>query len=537
VRKIFFSLLFIFFITLVIAPYFSGLLIQKNYERFIAVMNDSEHVRVRAVEFQRHWWTTDAVFQIEIISPYLKSLQFSQVIHSVMKVPVVTLKQHVFHGPIFYHSTAIFPYFIGLASIQNTMQTSAEIPPEYSQDMVTLTGKYIKPIFFNGLKINYPDNGFSFSLGNVKGKWILSPGLNKIAGDFLISNFSFKTDEDMFSFSQLQWSFHYKKSESGLWVGKSSFQTPEINFNQSDDVKLSLLNVKMRSVSDEINAFLEGSREITIEKIKLNDEGMGPLYAEASIVSFNAKEVVSLLDAYKKILQFGELYESQLKQKINLSLPKILTAHSEIRLDNFALATPKGKLVAQGAVSWPHQYEMKNSDLSDLQEAANFKLSVRVSKTLADLVIKSASKMPYFFKVTPEQQEELQQLENKINANARQNAMTLVYFVQQGWLSEDAAEKLLDLQKTEENADQYREYLRHLMLKREITLASSYILGWRYSLVTKSIDELEQSAQSIYTNTEKQLRDQFNQWIKIKYVQEDAEDYVIGIRRADGINK
>ena len=268
-----------------------------------------------------------------------------------------------------------------------------------------------------------------------------------------------------------------------------------------------------------------------IAKLQVEEESIGPIHLQIKIAELNAKALADLVTAYQLIIQRGELYESQLRKKMFLMLPNVITAHSTLTLDTLNITTPDGKLQMDGSVSWAKNEASLPDELGELLKDAVVRANIKISKKVVDKWIKFVSSSSYFNVVDQKEQARYFDLRKKMQRAMRQNAVFIVSLVQNQLLEEPAALDLLALQKQLVPIDRYANEIRDLLLTKQISLETSYLLYWRYMPVQRLMSFLENQFFQAEEKMQKQMRTQLNEWIKNHYIKQDKNNYTVFFER------
>jgi len=265
------------------------------------------------------------------------------------------------------------------------------------------------------------------------------------------------------------------------------------------------------------------------------DKQVGFINVDMSFDKFNVSAMRRLLDVYQEIIEHGEIYQGQLKQKISLLLPTIVNAGSSIHLSEFDLSMPNGKIVANGVLEWPENNFLPPSHLRDLLMSAMAQLNLKVSKNLLPDLIQLAATMPDFVRdVAKPERNLLIDARNEMEFAGQRNLLFIGYFSDRGYISKQAEDILLDAQKNLIPLNEYIQAVKNLFLDRQISLVVSYQLCWQYAQIQKPYRFLTDRVVAYQQIAAKQLREQFDRLLKKGYVNESNADYVAILKWSDG---
>jgi len=297
----------------------------------------------------------------------------------------------------------------------------------------------------------------------------------------------------------------------------------------------------IRAVSDgqqkEINNQLTINREITIEQLKLDKEVFGPLDVLFTAEKLNAAAITDIFTAYNEFFHEGEVYQGQLRGKLLLLIPQIFNPGATLSINSLSLATPYGPLQASGAVVWPAESPSTPDDVDDFLHNAPLSFSLRASQALVDEFIKYISTLPYTQDFTQEQRNQLLASQDDINTAFQQNNILVAELMYLHILSETTGNQLLLLARDNALADRYLANIKTLFLDKVITPETAYLLYWQFAQLQHQVDVFEQQLDQQQDIAKKKLFLWLQDWVKQGYISSDKKDYVIEMRRANGVVK
>ena len=297
----------------------------------------------------------------------------------------------------------------------------------------------------------------------------------------------------------------------------------------------------IRAVSDghqkEAKNQLTIKREMTIEQLKLDKEVFGPLDVIFTAKQLNATVISDIFAAYSEFFHEGEVYQGQLRGKLLLLIPQIFNPGATLSIDSLSIETPYGPMHASGKIVWPADSASTPDDVEDFLHNAPISFSLRASQALVDEFIRYISTLPYTQDFTQEQRNQLLASQNDINTAFQQNNVLLGELMYLRILSETAGSQLLLLARDDSLADRYLANIKTLFLNKAITPETAYLLYWQFGQLQRQVDVFEQQLDQHQDIAKKNLFLWLQDWVKQGYISRDKNDYVIEMRRADGVVK
>lgn len=507
-------------------PWVDGVLFEQQYHSTIAALNKGGEVSIQILAYQRNWLHSHAKIQVQITDPDLKI--FSNTANLDPSKLNFTIDQAISHGPIVVTHYPRFNFRLALAGIQNvTMFTGTSHPILQDEDIVTLTGNYYQ--YFNVPAFQYTssDNMHFQFLNGISGNLHYYPSEKRISGNINLINFDADDNDVFISMPNGSMHFDQYKSPSDLWIGGLSILLEKIEGHDNTNGAFAINGIDFEADTAESKGKINDIRKLDIDRMDFANQPIGPFHFVLSATALDAEAIKDMLATYRKITLEGEKYESQLSYKISSMLPLVFAPGAAINLNTFQLKTPIGQLTMQGEINWPQTSMSLPSTVEELISASNAKGNLRISKALSDKVVSIAADLPYFRSITPEMRRTLINMQTDVQLISQQNFLMISYFAEQGLVTDEAAEQLINLQKDDVSLDVYANEVRDLLLKKEVMLAASYLLRWKYAIVRFDEDALDQAALLVQQSFSQQLREQLAEWIKEGFVKEDKEDYVV----------
>lgn len=381
----------------VFGPFTTGIYFAKEYPKVIRFYNENETVVLTLKDYRRGWFSSNAILTVTILpSPWIKNLN----VNTFPLPQTFTAYQHIQHGPIFYHHTG-FNTLFGLALIENRWQVTEEFKNFFKQlgfvrgptnfkdnEIMTLTGRFITYVNiedFAAVKDNQ-----QFKIHHLFGKTAIDPDKRKLQGKITIDAISMITPETTATVSDIKCDYDFHQILQSLWIGKDSITIAKIHIQDKDSI-FSMKDIDIHGQSHEEEGLLDASRQVSVAEFVGDTKGkiqsMGPFNFKISLNKINAQAVNNLLKAYQETSERGELYTSQLQQKIISIAPSLISTNSNIILDGLSFKTPNGDLNLTAKIDWPQK---TGDQLFEVIQNSHAEANLHISKKLVEQLIQLA---------------------------------------------------------------------------------------------------------------------------------------------------
>jgi uncharacterized protein YdgA (DUF945 family) len=308
------------------SPVLIGLYVQRHYQSILDVYSSTKQLNVKLEHYHRGWFHSDATLRVEILDPNLVAYLNLPDKTATSQFKFLLVDQSIQHGPIFYYNLKDLPYFMGLVAIQNMLRHSTEMNNvmhiKKDLDYVSFRGNYHKYIKIDSVNLIYPSTDFNIRLDKFETSLWISTKQKKFQGEIILQGGQVHNADVMILIPELKMQFDHDKS---LWFGNDRVSIPSLSLIENGNTTLSMAGLQFKSLSEDIEGKLKANKDILVHQIKLGDYLVGPFHVDISVNKVNLQALNSMIDAYQVIKERGELYESQLMQKMMMLLPDIFT--------------------------------------------------------------------------------------------------------------------------------------------------------------------------------------------------------------------
>ncbi len=527
----------------VITPAILGMYFARTYPSLLTLYK-SYGLNVQTVHYSRGWFSSNATLLVEVDNPSYEKFfnQFGIADNFIPKKFEIT--QHIEHGPILYQSIGGLHSIFGIASIHNSLVMNKNIKNFYhilgvndkfieaANQYFSFRGHQYSQFKLGELKIHFPRAQINMS-GLESDVWIFHEN-ERFKGKLIFKNLTLEEPEGILSIPTLIFKFDQHNGGYHFLLGKNSLHIPEIQWREQTGM-IVISDVHFDGFLNDSKGLLDASRAFDIKKIDIDHQTFGPLHLAFSVNHINSKALLDMIGAIREIEERGELYRSQLQQKVMMLLPGIINSGTRITLNGLNIATSDGKLEVSGEAAWLNN--TLPEDIAELIQTADAHLDLRISRGLLNKWIAIASTLPYFNQGSGNTTEGYSNARDNHDLATRFNAVLLTALTDEGALTDQDAFRLLELQKNMASLDSYKKEITKLYLNKNITRETSYQLFSAYLEVERPLIAIVNDIQSNQTVISQSMRKQWDDWIQEGYIKEDKEDYLISIIQQKGTIK
>jgi len=507
--------------------------------------NSFSGIHVRQVNYKRHWFSSDTTIQMDITHPNYFSA-FNQLGVDELKIPHhYTMDVHIQHGPFIYTKNKAIPSYLGIAAIYNVLHETPDIKTFFSQlgasnhfvqendGFISLAGNYFHHLVLSGIHFVYPDNAY-FKMDKINGYIWFMPSNSHISGALSIQSIGAESGGDSIALPDFSYQFDISPNEYNIWSGTSSLQLSEVQV-LIEGINIKLSHVDYHSNANIVNTQLSSDRQLKIDKLFFNDKKFGSIYLKAGVNHINAEALANIFSVYHEITTQGEMYQSQLREKIESLLPTLVHSGSMIQLEKCDVDTTIGRLHMDGKLRWSMNEESIPDEFPAVLTAADGQLNMKLSKAFADELIDFYVTSPLIngegFDLD---EDDIADATDNIYYNMQNNTLLLDFLVNNGQLRETDALALLELQKKMVDIKDYANKIKMILDDKYLTLVTSYFLFWGYTGVADSVHALEQMVTDSQKEAKKEIHAQINEWLEQGYLTATQDDYLISIKQDQG---
>lgn len=517
---------------ILVSPLIIGFYLQRHYQSIFSVYSAWPQLNIYVDSFHRGWFHSVASLRVQVQNPDILEYMNLSDQENKKSVGSWVVTQRIQHGPIFYHDLKELPYFIGLASIQNDLRPTAEISKVIRVikdiDYVSFRGNYHKYFKLASMNLVYPRTDMNISIDKFEGNIWISAKQKKVQGGGFLKGMVFYNPDVTILIPSVSVQFD---NDARLWLGNDGLKIASISLIENGSTTASMLDLKYKGSSEVIDGMMNGTKDIFIHQINIGDYQAGPFHFNLSVNKLNAEVVDDMIEAYHLIMSRGELYQSQLTQKMLMMLPEVFNKGTTISLNDFNLKTQDGQLHINGEVIWNMDKASIPEHISDILSAADAKIYLKIAKPLMNRWIDVASGLPWFNQVSPELDQFYNFARYEMILTMQLNTFGVLDLVAQGKLRDSDAKILILLQKANVSTLDYAAAIKELLLNKIISRETSYMLLYLYTEGQAPLDSIRFLLQRNQQKVIQSMSLQLEKWIKSGYIQQQQNDYIVSFVR------
>jgi uncharacterized protein YdgA (DUF945 family) len=335
--------------------YATGVLTEKTLKNNIAAINDPNGLAVNFSEYHRGWFKSTAILETKLHIPahVVKGAngQAETTPEQNLRLP---LPMTINHGPIIFSRKGIhFGYGYAHSVVQ--------IPAEYqAQFDAMFTKESQKPHFDISILVNYLnhstiklgipafkattiENNINFAWKGMLSSSKLSPGMDKLVGDFHIKGFHADKGTDLdVNMGTFDVDYNLKKVASGVFLGPTNLSFDSFTVKAKDNDLFQLSEFKIKSNNGIKDNLFYASINVELEKIEANKKVYGPGKLDISIKNLDS---ASLLKIHQQAMTMQQSDESQRQRQMMAmlpDLPALLSKGPELEIAKFEFTMPEG---------------------------------------------------------------------------------------------------------------------------------------------------------------------------------------------------
>jgi len=525
--------LIVLVLTILVGPLIIGFYLERNYSSILHVYNALPQLNVYVDRFHRRWFNSTASLRVQILDPDLLAyLNLPQ-----KNISYVVVEQKIQHGPIFYRNVKEIPYFIGIASIENNVRADEikkNIHVVKDIDYVSFRGNYHKYINVASVNLVYPKTDMNISIDKLEGNVWISAKRKNIQGDAVMQGIEFRNPDMTILIPSMSAQFD---NDARLWLGNDGLTLTNIYFIEKGSTTASIFGLRYKGSQEVVDGMMNGNKKLFIDQLNMGDYQAGPLQINLSVKKFNAAAVDDMIKAYHFIMNRGELYESQLTQKMIMMFPDVLNKGTTVSLNAFDLKTQDGQLYINGEMIWNMDKASIPDQIMDIISAADTKFYLKIAKPLMNRWIELASSLPWFNQADPEFDQFYNLARHEMIYSTQLNTFGVLNLVARGELQESDAKLLLLLQKANVSMTDYAAAIKELLLNKIISRETSHMLLYLYAEGQAPIDSIRLVLKRNQEKVIQSMSSQLEKWIKAGYIQEQQNNYIVSFVRHNNQTK
>lgn len=541
--RVLFGIIIFSLLILILVPPIIGWRLEKQTD--VTFLTNVNHSNIETVSYKRGWFSSDVIFKLKLNDPAIQHILENLTVNSTQITSnlEIWVQGHIQHGPIFYYPVKQMP-LMGIALMTRKIILTPQQQNFFKKmgfdsalqgvnsTYLSFTGKYWDYINLQNIRMLSSD-GILIQLKDINTRVQLSTQEQRLRGHIRLVDFSVGDDNTFLMLPQGSLIFDMVKDKYGLWIGSQTLSLSQIEMRDGDQL-LRLSNIKLDGAIQEQKGLLSANRNFNIQKLTFNEQTLGPIQFQLSVKNLNAKAINTLIETYQDVLQHGEMYEYQLKQRLFSIIPSAVRPGSTIQIDKMNVVTPDGQLQMTAKVFWPTENFVQPENMMDFMQMLKMNVDFRISIPLANKLMRLLGQMTYPYQLTTSERQELLDREEVLRMNTQINAYVILDLIGARAIPKEDGIDLLTKIRNNISLPDYIEEIKKLLFIRKIDLATSHELNFLYTMLWQQVEELERQILVYQQTTEKRIHNQLNQYIQAGLIIQEKNDYKFSLVRDKG---
>lgn len=371
-------------VLLLIAYTIMGFIVKNTLNQNINSIPQNSIVGVKLNDYQRGWFSSQAVLSIKMNIP----AQESKDEHGVAKMqPPVNFELNypliIKHGPVICSDSGIH---LGIGYVTTQPQSHYYVVVNFFNET---WARYAFPSFtFKGGSgadfAEFSWQGLSATLGT-------SASLNNILGDWNLYGLNGSANNAAFQLGKVSDEFNLTHARDGLWLGKNHFSLLSASMSQANQKLFDLQGVELGSSSGVTEGLFNVDFSLSMDKLFVDNKTYGPGSLQLAIRNLDADAMASINQRAWTAMQNNQNSVLLIPELLS-NVPKLLSKGSELEF-SAAVGLPEGKTTATFKLTLP---KTDISDPAQLLQKANgtgqVKAPISVVKELITALLKNNNK-------------------------------------------------------------------------------------------------------------------------------------------------
>ena len=351
---------------IVLGSYYGmGFITERTIKKNLAVVNQSNGLKIKIVSYGRAWFTSKAVFNWQLHLPERQVKDDNgQVTMIAAQDYTVDMPVVIYHGPIIYSDQGV-KFGLGYA------HSDVKLPSTYDEKFTsTFTSDSMKPELDLSLFVNYfnksqlhigiptfklttKDSGDQFQWNGLTSDMSISSNLDNIDGHLALDGGSFSKNKTKATLSQLTSDYNLSQNDMGLYLGQASLTLAAFNLSDNEQSLLDVEQINIQSSSDIKEGLFNSHLKTSLTKMSSRDKQYGPAILEMSLENLDAQVLADINAAANKVQQGTDAQKQQALLALIPQLPKLLNKGAKFEVSKLNIVVPEGDIAGDLSLSFP----------------------------------------------------------------------------------------------------------------------------------------------------------------------------------------
>lgn len=351
---------------LVLGGYYAlGYVTERTIKKNIGVMNQSNGLSVDITQYHRHWFTSEAVanIQIHVAEHVIENAEGKPTTIAAQVYPL-SIPVTIYHGPMSYTRSGLV---FGIGYAEGHLNLPEGMIEKYT---MPLDSKSTRPEVNFSAHVSYLNKlGFEVAIpafklvakeGNAEANWLgmtshtsVSSDLNHINGSFTLQGLQLAKDKVKLVSGQVVSNYGLHLSDEGLYLGKATVSIPSVVVTKEGAPLFELDKFDALSDSETQKDLFKSSFKLSLEKFFTNGKTYGPGLLEVSIENLDAKVLATINAQSNKMKSVVGAERQQVMFAMISELPNLLGKGAVLNVSTLKLVFPEGVMSGHVKVALP----------------------------------------------------------------------------------------------------------------------------------------------------------------------------------------
>ena len=351
---------------LVLGGYYAlGYVTERTIKKNMGVMNQSNGLSVDITQYHRHWFSSEAVanIQIHVAEHVIENAEGKPTTIAAqeyaLSVPVT-----IYHGPMSFTGSGLV---FGIGYAEGHLNLPEGMIEKYT---MPLDAKSKQPEIKFSAHVSYLNKlGFEVAIpafklvakeGNAEADWLgmtshtsVSSDLNHIDGRFTLQGIQLAKDKVKLVSGSVVSNYALHLSNEGLYLGKATVSVPSVVVTKDGAPLFELNKLDVTSDSDTQKDLFKSSFKLSLEKFFTNGKAYGPGLLEVSIENLDAKVLATINAQSNKMKAAVGAERQQVMFAMISELPNLLGQGAVLNVSTLKLVFPEGDMSGHVKVALP----------------------------------------------------------------------------------------------------------------------------------------------------------------------------------------
>lgn len=345
--------------------YATGFLAERALKKNISLLNNSNGITVDIKQYQRGWFTSNALFDLKFHTPEHEVKEENGQVTTIsahdytLQVPMV-----VSHGPIIFNDAA-WKFGYGYA------HSEIALPKEYAEMLAnTYTSDSVLPKLTISVFVNYfnkihlgldlpafklitKQDSDTLDCTGVTASIRTSPSMETVDGHVVIDGARYQKKDLTAKLGKVTSEYAMQRSQWGLYTGKADFSIPSFVILEGENQLYEMNDFDFKSNSDITNGLFSSDLKASLGKFVAHGKTFGPAAVTVAIKNLDAQSLAKINDDLNKMQQDQAIQRQQALLIVLPELPKLFGQGAQFALEKLSFVLPEGEIDGNLSLSLP----------------------------------------------------------------------------------------------------------------------------------------------------------------------------------------